>query len=361
MEDYFYTTLNENTVRAVRQNAAFFMGPNDSRIPPIVDSYSGQPITGVNYFNLKLANDINGRNHTEYVKMSEALSANREWFTSLPRESRPMGTLYREESAGKNIGYSFVMPTAELNQSIYRNYRNMENRAPERYYAPFQSSNASMNNFNEFVHEQFTNAINASLANCPFKNNIRPHEMEQFKAQLVSEISRNPAFMAMAVNRARDEALEFHHIPSFDRAKFIERARDESSPEFSRLNTAINAHVHDMYHNRKNSFNPEFGELSRPLVIKVDSIYQGNPNHKPAVDHEISSYVQKMIRQDGTAAILADTFAGTFIGKAIQLVRVGKRVIAGAILAGAIINNPHMLDHANNNTQSMNRGHSMRR
>jgi hypothetical protein len=330
MENYFYTTLNENTVEAIRRDAAFFMSPPDSRIPVIMDSYRDQPITGANYFYLKLSNDLGGKGHTEYVKMSEALSSHIDWFSTLPRESRPRGTLYQEESAASNVGYSFVIPAAELNQNIYR-----DNRAPAHHYVPFQSSGAAMGNFDEFVHEQFANAINASLTGCPFRNNIRPHEMEQFKTQLINEISRNPAFMAMAANRARDEALNYHCLP-FDRHTFIERARDEAGPEFTRLNAVINHHVHDMHHNRKISFNPEFNELSRPLIIKVEKLYLSNPHPGPAVDHEISGFVRKMIRQDKTAKVLADTFAGTFVEKAIKLAHVGKKIFAGVMIAGAV-------------------------
>jgi len=344
------------------------MGPNDSRIPHIIDSYSGQPITGANYFNLRLSNALNGKNYTEYVRMSEALASNRDWFSTLPRETRPMATVYREERASQNTGYSFMMPMEELNQSMYRDKRNVESRAAhERHYVPFQSSNASMGNFNDFVHEQFSNAINASLSNCPFRNNIRPHEMEQFKTQLINEISRNPAFMTNAVNKARDEALEYHY-PPFDRNNFIQKARDETSPEFLQLNSAINAHVHDMHHNRKQSFNPEFNELSRPLMVKVNNLYMGNPNPQPTVDGEISDFVKKMIRQDRTAGILADTFSGTIVEKALRLVRTGKRIVAGVQLAGVILNNPQAFDqtiaqindgHHYHKTQS--RGHSMRR
>jgi len=312
MEDYFYTTLNRNTEQAVRQNAAFFMGPNDSRIPPIFDSYSGQPITGANYFNLKLGNALNGKHYTEYVKVNEALSANIDWFATLPHESRPRGTLYREENASHHAAYSFVVPTAELNQNVYH-----ENRHFVSNFAPFQSSNANMGSFHEFVHEQFSNAINASLTGCPFRNNIKPQEMEQFKAQLVNEISRNPAFMAIAANQARDEVWEFHRLP-FDRHQFIERVRNESGPEFQQLNAAITDHIHDIHHNRRPSFNPEFNEMARS-------------------NGDIDGFVKKMIRQDKTAAILADTFAGTVIGKAINLVRTGKRIYAGVVLAGAII------------------------
>jgi len=333
MEHYFYAALNENTVEAVRRDAAFFMSPSDSRIPVIVDSYTNQPITGANYFTLQLSNDLSGKGHTEYVKMSEALASHRDWFSALPRENRPRGTLYQEEGAALNAGYSFVMPTAELNQNIYR-----DNRAaiPSPHYVPFQSSNAVMGNFDEFVHEQFSNAVNASLTGCPFRNNIRPHELEQFKTQLVNEISRNPAFMAVMSSRAHDEALNYHYLP-FDRHTFIERARDETSPEFTRLNSAINSHVHNMHHNRKISFNPEFNELARPLIIKVENIYLGNPLHKPAVDNEISSFVKRMIRQEKPAKILADTYAGTFVEKAVKLARTGRKIFAGVIIAGAVI------------------------
>jgi hypothetical protein len=332
MENYFYSTLNGNTVEAVRRNAAFFMSPPDSRIPAIMDSYRDQPITGVNYFNLKLANDLSGKGHTEYVRMSEALASNRDWLSTLPRKSRPRGTLYREEGATSNAGYSFVMPTAELNQNIYRDNRVA---APMQHYVPFQSSNATMANFNDFVHEQFANAVNASLTGCPFRNNIRPQEADQFRAQLVSEISRNPAFMAMAANRARDEALNYHCLP-YDRNKFIERARDEASPEFMRLNSAINHHVHDMYHNRRMSFNPEFNELARPLIVKVGDLYLRDPHHRRAVDHEIADFVKTMIRQEKPAKVLADTFAGTFIEKAIKLANVGKKIFAGVMIVGAV-------------------------
>ena len=331
MENYFYKKLNEHTVEAVRRNAAFFMSPPDSHIPVIMDSYRGQPITGANYFNLQLSNDLSGKGYTEYVPMYETLSSHRDWLSTLPRESRPRGTLYQEERADSNIGYSFVMPAAELNQNTYR-----DNRTVAYNYVPFQSSSATMNNFDEFVHEQFANAINASLTGCPFRNNIRPHEVEQFKTQLVNEISRNPAFMAVMSDRARDEALNYHYVP-LDRHTFIERARDETGPEFTRLNTAINAHVHDMYHNRKVSFNPEFNELSRPLVIKIENIYIGNPHSRAAVDNEISGFVKKMIRQEKPAQILADTYAGTFVEKAIKLARTGKRIFAGVMIAGAVI------------------------
>ena len=346
MENYFYSKLNENTVEAVRRGAAFFMAPPASRIPTIVDSYSGQPITGANYFNLELSNDLSGKGHTEYVKMNEALSSNRDWFSTLPRENRPRGTLYQEERADSNAGYSFVMPTAELNQNIYRDNRTADDRAAAHNYVPFQSNNATIGgNFDEFVHEQFANAINASLTGCSFKNNIQPQEMEQFKTQLVNEISRNPAFMAMAANKARDEALNYHYLP-FDRDKFIERARDETSPEFTRLNSTINEHVHDMYRNRKESFNPEFNELARPLIVKIEDLYLGNPHSKPAVDGEISGFVKKMTKEEKSAKVLADTFAGTFVEKALKLAQTGKKVFAGVMLAGSLLGSQYALPAA---------------
>jgi len=219
-----------------------------------------------------------------------------------------------------------------------------ENRpvAPSPYYVPYQSSSAVMGSFREFVHEQFANAVNASLTGCPFRNNIPPQEAEQFRTRLAGEISRNPAFLEMTANSARDEAFNYHYVP-YDRNKFIERARDESSPEFTQLNSAIKEHVHDMYHNRRASFNPEFNELSRPLIIKIENLYMGNPHSRPAVDNEISGFVKKMIRQEKPAAVLADTFAGTFVEKAIKLAQTGKKIFAGVMLAGPLLGSQYAL------------------
>jgi len=331
MENYFYQALNKITVEAVNRGTAFFMNPQDSHIPLISNAYTGVPITGANYYHLKLSSDLSGKNHTEYVKLNEVFSSNADRLT-LSRESRPRGILYLEEGPNLNVGYSFVLPAAELNRIIGRDNR----AAPPVHYVPFQSSNASMSNFGEFVYEQCANAINASLTNCPFRSNIQKHELEQFKTNLMSEITKNPSFMAGMANKAREEVINFHALP-FDRKGFIEKARNENSPEFTRLNSAIVYHVNDMYHNRKTSFNPEFNELSRPLVIKIENLCLGNPNPRPAVDNEISSFVKKMIRQEKPAKVLADTYAGTFVEKAIKLARTGKKIFAGVMLVGAVI------------------------
>jgi len=286
MENYFYAELNRNTVEAVNRGTAFFMNPQYAHIPPINDAYTGTLITGVNYFNLNLRNDIQGTRHTEYVNGDSYTAGNRA-------------------------------------------------AAPQNNYVPFQSNNATMHNFTEFVHEQFANAINASLANCPFKSNINERDMDQFKTKLINEITKNPSFMAGMVNRANEEVMNFHYLP-FDRNNFIERARNENSPEFMRLNSAVSDHVHDMYHNQRNSFNPAFNELSRPLILHMGNMYQDNP--APAVNREITEFIRKQIRQDRTATIVADVFAGTLVEKAIKLVRTGKRIFAGIVLAGAIFN-----------------------
>ena len=338
MENFFYKELNHNAIEAVKQGRAFFMNPRDLYIPPINNSYTGTPIVGANYFNLNLVNDMRGTRHTEYVKVNEVLSSNIEWLSTLPREKRPRGTLYQEEGPASHSLYSFVVPAAELNQTVYYDRRNADNRsaALQDHYVPFQSNSAKMGNFDEFVHEQFSNAINASLTGCPFRNNINEHERDQYKIKLINEITRNPSFMAGMANRASEEVMNFHYLP-LDRNNFIEKARNENSPEFMRLNSVIIDHVNDMYYNKKNSFNPEFNKLSRPLVIKIEDLYLGNPHSRSAVDREISGFVKKMIRQDEPAKVLADTYAGTFIEKAIKLARTGKRIFAGVMLVGAVI------------------------
>ncbi|MDR0456176.1 MAG: hypothetical protein LBH20_05785 [Treponema sp.] len=335
MENYFYKELNEKTVEAVKRDAAFFMKPGDSRLPFISDSLSGKPITGANYFNLQLDNDLNGTLRTEYVKTNEVLSSKPDWLSTLPPEKRPRGTLFQEESASLNPRYSFVMSAAELNQDVYRDNRNRR----ENHYIPFQTSNAPMNNFDDFVREQFTNALNASLSGCTFRNAVPEQELDQFKTKLINEITKNPEFMAGMANRAYQDVAEFHYCP-FDKKQFVEKARDENSHEFKQLHSVITDHVEDMYRNRKPSFNREFNELSKPLIItivnlRIDNL--GDLDRRTAIGRETAQFIRENIRQDRPAVILADTFAGTFAEKAQKLARIGKKVFTGLMLAAALV------------------------
>jgi hypothetical protein len=141
--------------------------------------------------------------------------------------------------------------------------------------------------------------------------------------------------MAEVTDRAYREVMDLHYQP-FDRKGFIEKARDENSREFKQLNSALSAHVDDMYANKRPSFNPEFNEISKPLIVNIENIYRYNPKPRPAVDNSITEFVQKQMRHDATAAILADTYAGTFIERARAAARIGKIVITGAAIAGAL-------------------------
>ncbi|MDR0495175.1 MAG: hypothetical protein LBG95_06075 [Treponema sp.] len=203
------------------------------------------------------------------------------------------------------------------------------------YYIPFQSHDAKMGDFNSFLQEQCANAINASFANCAFKSDIPERELGQFKTMLISEIAKNPAFMAGITNKAYQEVMDTHYQP-FDRKGFIEKARDENSPEFRQLNYAIFGHVDDMYANKRPSFNPGFNEIAKPLVINIEGLYLNNPQPRPAVDSAIAEFVKEQMKQDRTAGILTDTYAGSFIEKARKVAKVGKIVIAGAAIAGAL-------------------------
>ena len=224
MENYFYRELNSKTFDAVGRDAAFFMRPGDFTLPFICDSFSGKPITGANYFNLQLHNDLNGTRHTEYVKMNEVLSYRSDWLSTLSHEKRPRGTLYQEEMPSPIPRYSFVIPTAALKQDVYKDDRNRR----ENDYIPFQTNNAQMSGFYNFVHEQFTNAINASFSGCTFRSAIPEGERDQFKTRLINEITKNPEFMARMADRAYQEVAELHYCP-FDKRQFIEKARDENS------------------------------------------------------------------------------------------------------------------------------------
>jgi hypothetical protein len=335
MENYFYKELNKKTVEAVKKGEAFFIKPGDSPLPFISESFSGMPITGANYFYLQLNNDLNGTRHTEYVKMNDVLLFKPGWISTLPREKRPRGTLYEEESPSPIPRYSFVMPTAALNQDIYSD--NRDRRGND--YIPFQTNNTQMSGFNDFVREQFTNALNASFSGCTFKSAVPEQEMEQFKTRLIKEIAKNPEFMARMADWAYQEVAELHYCP-FDKRQFIEKARDENSHEFKQLHLAISDHVEDMYINKRPSFNREFNELSKPLVITIVHLHLdglGSSERKTAISRETAQFIKEKIREDRSAAVLADTFAGTFVEKAQKLARIGQKVFAGVMLAAALV------------------------
>jgi hypothetical protein len=227
------------------------------------------------------------------------------------------------------------MPTAALNQDIYQDNRNR--RGDD--YIPFQTHNARVGSFNDFVREQFTNAINASFSGCTFRSAIPEREMDQFKTRLINEITGNPDFMAGITNRAYQEVAELHYCP-FDKKQFIEKARDENSHEFKQLNSAISDHVEDMYTNKKSSFNREFNDLSRPLIINIENLHidsLGSSDRKTVIGRETTQFIKEKIREDRPASILADTFTGTFIEKAHKLARVGQKVFTGLILAAALV------------------------
>jgi hypothetical protein len=335
MENYFYKELNSKTFEAVGRDIAFFMRPGDSTLPFICDSFSGKPITGANYFNLQLDNDLHGTRRTEYVKMNEVLSSKPDWLSTLSHEKRPRGTLYQEESLSSAPRYSFVMPTAALNQDIYID--NRDRRGND--YIPFQTNNAQMHSFGDFVREQFTNAINASLSGCVFRSAIPEREMDQFKIRLIGEITGNPEFLAGMANRAYQEVAELHYCP-FDKKQFIEKARNENSHEFKQLHFALTDHVEDIYINKKPSFNREFNELSKPLVINIVHLHLDgldSSERKTAIGRETAQFIKEKIREDKPAATLADTFAGTFVEKALRLARIGQKVFTGVMLATALV------------------------
>jgi len=335
MENYFCQELNHKTIEAIKSGSAFFIKPGDYRLPFIGDSFSGKSVTGPNYFYLQLDNDINGRTRTEYVKLHEVLLSKPDWLSTLPHENRPRGILYHEESPLLHPRYSFILPTAELNQDIYRNNRERQYND----YIPFQTNNARISSFDVFIREQFTNVINASLSGCTFRNAIPEEEMDQFKMKLINKITQNPEFMAGMANKAYQEVIELHYCP-FDRKQFIEKARDENSNEFRQLHFALTDHIEDMYINKRLSFNREFNELSKPLVVNIvhlnlDSL--DSLDRKAAIGRETAQFIKEKIREEKPAAVLTDTFAGTFVEKAQKLARIGQKVFTGLMLAAALV------------------------
>jgi hypothetical protein len=338
MENNFFTMLNRNIVDALQNDTAFFMNPIQEILPTISNSFEGLPITGANYFNMMLSNAQNGTNHTEFVRTNEVLSSKPEWISTLPPEDRPKGIVCQEESPSQNPRYSFMVPTAQLNQDVYRdNQDRQENTAQKSNIVPFQTSNATMKDFGAFIQEQCTNAINASLTNTTFKSNIPEQGMDQFKSLLVNEIVKNPGFMVEVAKTAFQEVTNQHFLP-FDRKDFIEKARDTNSNEFKQLNNSITDHVSDMHQNQKGSFNPEFNELARPLMDKIGEIKQGNApqEQKNSIGGMVTDFIKEKIKLDKPAEVLTNTFAGTFVEQAQRMSNVDQRIYAGVALISSI-------------------------
>jgi hypothetical protein len=336
MENNFFTMLNRNVVDAINGDTSFLTNPGQALMPIISNSLDGLPVTGANYFNLMLSNGLNGTNHTEYVRTNEVLSSNPEWLSTIPPENRPKGIVCQEENQTANPRYSFMMPTAELNQDVYRD--NQENIAQRENYIPFQTSNATMNNFGAFLQEQCTNAVNASLTNCPFISNIPAKEIAHFGSLLVNEIGKKPELMTEVANKAFQEVTNQHYLP-FDKKKFIEKARDTDSNEFKQLNSTITDHVNDMRQNHKGSFNQEFTELSRPLMDKIGKLNIGNTPQEQigGIGGMVTDFIKEQLKLDKPAEVLANTFAGSFIEKSQKLANAGQYIYAGVALVSSIV------------------------
>ena len=197
-------------------------------------------------------------------------------------------------------------------------------------YIPFQSANVPMSDFNNFVLEQCTNAINASFTNCAFRSNIPEGSLNTFKSNLISEINKNPEFITGITNKAYQQVMDYHYVP-FDKKSFIEKARNDNSVEFKQLHSAITHHVNDIYTNKKPSFNNQFTELAHPLMGRIS-------------DHSLQHFIRNNMAQDSTASILADVFAGTCVEKAIKLARAGKRIFATFVLAGSLLRSQNNME-----------------
>lgn len=328
-----YTQFNNTVINAIKQDKAFFMNPDDSVLPIIRDSLSGNPIGGANYFNLICANDLHNTRHTEYIPMNEVLSSKPDWLSALAREKRPMGLLYREDGQLSEPRFSFLMPAAELNQTVHRD--SPVNTITREHYIPYQSHSAGIHDFNGFLYEQCTNAVNASYTGHAFRSTIPVQDYRRFKTTLINTINSNPRYMADIADRAHQEVMDFHYLP-YNRKSFIDRARNENSNEFKQLGSFLSGHIEEIYSSGKPSYNREFNELSKPLITVIENLRKGNAPVKTAVDIVITDFLQKQIKQEKSAAILADTYAGSYCEKMHKAARIGKIVFTGAALAGAL-------------------------
>jgi hypothetical protein len=138
-------------------------------------------------------------------------------------------------------------------------------------YIPFQTNYEKPKNMDRFLVEQYGNMINASLTGTPYTGCISPGELKNLAAGVQKKMSEEPDYISRIVNHAQQNVMGFNYMP-YDKAGFINKARDFSSVEFKTLNKAITDHVKNLSKNVKASFNNEFKKLSKELVEKVKNM-----------------------------------------------------------------------------------------
>ena len=193
-----------------------------------------------------------------------------------------------------------------------------------------------MNNFPDFVQEQFTNAINASYTGSTFKSNIQEHELQKFKTMLIAEMKKDPGFLAEMANKAHQEVIDHHYVP-VNKKEFVEKVRNTDSNEFKQVHSALSNHVSDMVQNKKPSFNQNFNELSKPLIANIKKVYNETSDLREVIGKETKEFLKEKIKQNSPAAILVNTFLGTIVEKGIQLAKTGEKIFAGLGVVCAIV------------------------
>lgn len=333
MNDGFCEEINYKTELAIEKGNAFFIKKDEKPLPLLFNSFKSKPITGANYYNLQLTNNLNNKNHTEFVNAYDVLQQKPNWLKlkdDLLNNKRPLSTVIKDIENGKTK-LSFMLPAAELNQDIIKDNKKP---TPLKCYVPMQTNNADKNDFDAVALEHFTNLYNSSLTQSSFRNNIKDYS--KFLHNLHLKISNNPNYLYDINEKAHKINVENYFLP-FDKKYFIKQARDFQSEEFKKLHNAISEHVENIQKHSFKSFNVDFDKLSSSLIEKLNNMELTNDNRASVIKKNTFEFIKENIVKDKPADTLVNTFLGTVIEKAKKLAKDSKHFICAAVIAASLM------------------------
>jgi len=135
-------------------------------------------------------------------------------------------------------------------------------------YVPYQTHNEKPKNIDNYLIEQYSNIINASLTGTPYSGSVTPAQLKAISSGIEAKIASDPSYLSGIVNKAQQNVAGLNYLP-FDKDEFITKARDPASKEFKLLDQVITNHINDISKNNKTSFNGEFQKLSGELTEKI--------------------------------------------------------------------------------------------
>jgi len=314
MENAYNQEFSKLAAEAIEQNIAFFL-KNGTPIQ-VHNSFTGNPFDNSAFFKLQLLNDLNGSKHNEFVPLKDVMEHRSSWLTDpqTNAKQRPFGIAIQTNGTNGRPEYAFVTPTALLHQSIIKD---KTRPVPRKDYIPYQTNNIPLSNFDACATEHFANIINASLTGTKVIPKFKKNEMKEFSSLLHAKVLSKPSYMAIITNKAFENVLQNNYIP-FNRKDFLEKIQNPESKEYKTLLKSIEEHVQELSSGRKPSFNKEFNNMAKPLIVIINASPLAGKEKLPLIRKETEKFINEKIKTKKGSKILIDTLLGTMVAKTLK-------------------------------------------